>query len=159
MLSFRIAIRKTQSSKEILYTLLMMILLLFACYNYTNIFPAVLCICGAVFMLSIICSAFQWFYVELSDQYIAVKNPVYRFLNKTYPLYKIQKVEIGYAGGYTRPYIRMMTDGRWSGKRVIELVGIAHYRSVVAAIRDKNIEVETPRLDKYLAQRERKINV
>lgn len=95
----------------------------------------------------------QWFYVELSDEQIALKNPLYGFANGTYAVREIRKIEFGYASGYSRPYIRVMTAEGWSRKRVVELVGVEQYQALIDALHTKGINVDTSRLQDYLKSR------
>ncbi len=73
MTQYRIPLRKTQSMREIMFTLLTLVLLLSLFYGFTDYFCVVWPICGVVFLFSVAVSAVQWFYVELSDEQMALK--------------------------------------------------------------------------------------
>ena len=49
-------------------------------------------------------TAIQLFYVVLTENSLIVQNPAYRFWYAEFQFNTIEKIEIGYKGGLSRPY-------------------------------------------------------
>lgn len=153
---YRLSILKTESAKDVVYTLVTVIIISVLAYLYTDYFSVIVSVGFIAILFFIACTATQFFYVVQTESEIMVKNPIYRFWSISRHYEDLEKVEIGYAGGYTRPYIRLKIHGRWFSRRVIELVDVDDYADLIQTIEARGIPVETPNLELYLKYRLKK---
>ena len=94
------------------------------------------------------------FYVVLTENSLIVQNPAYRFWYAEFQFNTIEKIEIGYKGGLSRPYIQVMTPAKKSWRYVTDLVDERDYPDLIQTLREKGFTVETPGLHHILNKHE-----
>ncbi len=119
---YRRSIKKSTS----MYTLkpIVVILALFLLMTIGNLkgFLVFLVIELCVLSFIVACTATQLFYVVLTENSLIVQNPAYRFWYAEFQFNTIEKIEIGYKGGLSRPYIQVMTPAKKSWRYVTDLI-------------------------------------
>ena len=128
---YRRSIKKSTS----MYTLkpIVVILALFLLMTIGNLkgFLVFLVIELCVLSFIVACTATQLFYVVLTENSLIVQNPAYRFWYAEFQFNTIEKIEIGYKGGLSRPYIQVMTPAKKSWRYVTDLVDERDYPDLI----------------------------
>ena len=137
---YRRSIKKSTS----MYTLkpIVVILVLFLLMTIGNLkgFLIFLVIELCVLSFIVACTATQLFYVVLTENSLIVQNPAYRFWHAEFQFNTIEKIEIGYKGGLSRPYIHLVDE--------------RDYPDLIQTLREKGFTVETPGLHHILNKHE-----
>ena len=151
---YRRSIKKSTS----MYTLkpIVVILALFLLMTIGNLkgFLVFLVIELCVLSFIVAYTATQLFYVVLTENSLIVQNPAYRFWYAEFQFNTIEKIEIGYKGGLSRPYIQVMTPAKKSWRYVTDLVDERDYPDLIQTLREKGFTVETPGLHHILNKHE-----
>lgn len=116
----------------------------------SSIFTAILILEFCVLLFCVAWTAIQLFYVIVTDDAIEIKNPVYFFWGGTYRYCDIKKVEIGYFGGFSLPFIRIITSKKKSWRYVMDLVDSTDYADLIQNLQQHGFEVEIINMDRFL---------
>lgn len=151
---YRRSIKKSTSIYDLKAIVVMIVLFLLVTIGCPEYFVAFFVIELCVLFLFVACTATQLFYVVLTKNSLIVRNPAYRFWHAEFQFSTIEKIEIGYKGGLSRPYIQVMTPAKKSWRYVIDLVDERDYPDLIQTLREKGFTVKTPGLHHILNRHE-----
>lgn len=151
---YRRPIKESVSIYTLKPIVIFMVLLLLVTIGNLKSFVVFLVIELCVLFFAAALTATQLFYVVLTENSLIVRNPVYRFWRAKFGLHTIEKIEIGYKGGLSRPYIQVVIPARKSWRYVTDLVDERDYSDLIETLRKMGFKVETPGMDYIINKHE-----
>lgn len=93
-------------------------------------------------ILLLAASACAFFYVELTDHELILRNIVYRFWHQAYPFRTITRIELKHSGGLTQTRMQIIRGEKRSWSYVIDLVSPGDYKVLIEDLRKQGIAIE-----------------
>lgn len=91
---------------------------------------------------------FSEFYVILFDDALGVKNGICPFWKKKVCYKDIVKINIVYLGGYSVPYMQIITSKtRFTWRYYLDRVKRKNILEIIASLRENNVEVDVVGMD------------
>lgn len=87
-------------------------------------------------------SATAFFYIELTDDELIIKNIVYRFWHKAYPCHTITRIRLKRSGGLTQTQLQIIRGQKKSWSYVIDLVSPTDYKRLIEDLQKQGVVVE-----------------
>ena len=87
-------------------------------------------------------SASTFFYIELTENELILKNAVCRFWHKAYPYQTITRIKLKNSGGLTQTRLQIINGQKKLGCYVIDLVSPDDYKILIEDLQRKGIVVE-----------------
>ena len=87
-------------------------------------------------------SASAFFYIELTENELILKNAVCRFWHKAYPYQTITRIKLKNSGGLTQTRLQIINGQKKLGCYVIDLVSPDDYKMLIEDLQRKGIVVE-----------------
>ncbi len=87
-------------------------------------------------------AASAFFYVELTDHELILRNIIYRFWHRAYPFRTITRIRLKHSGGLTQTRLQIIRGEKKSWSYVIDLVSPADYNALIEDLRKQGIDVE-----------------
>lgn len=88
-------------------------------------------------------SATAFFYIEMTDDELILRNIVYRFWHKAYPYRTITRIKLKQSGGLTQTQLQIIRGQKKSWSYVIDLVSPDDYKMLIGELQKQGIAVET----------------
>lgn len=86
--------------------------------------------------------ASAFFFVELTDHELILRNIVYRFWHQAYPFRTITRIRLKHSGGLTQTRLQIIRGEKKSWSYVIDLVSPGDYKMLIEDLRKQGIDVE-----------------
>lgn len=151
---YRRPIKKSVSIYTLKPIVIFMFLLLLVTIGNLKGFVVFLVIELCVLFFAAALTATQLFYVVLTENSLIIKNPIYRTWFAEFQFVAIEKIEIGYKGGLSRPYIQVVMPVRKSWRYVTDLVDERDYSDLIETLRKMGLKIETPGMDYIINKHE-----
>lgn len=117
-------------------------LILFVVFHDTEKYSSLLFVPFIPLIMLLMVSATAFFYIELTDDELILRNIIYRFWHKAYPYHTITRIKLKHSGGLTQTQLQIIRGQKKSWSYVIDLVSPDDYKMLIEDLQKQGMVVE-----------------